>query len=212
MPPWVRGLVNVRWAPAANTWRHAPTRGQAASSAASRDDQLGATSPRTFAPFGHPLRHVPPAPADPPTGPLHVLGQPRCPAHDVHLPGGLGGREPPRLDWSLWPRPKCCIWRATSWTAKRPKRAFLGAAEVMRRSGGPGGPEPLDAFASAPRRAFWSLSTAMSICSCHEVEIMALYGSQLREALANMCGAAAGAAATRSQTGSVGLQVSTTPG
>ena len=55
-----------------------------------RDDQLGAIFSPRHPLGGRPFRD-PRGPQRPLHGPLPDPGHPRCPAHDVHLPGGVRG-------------------------------------------------------------------------------------------------------------------------
>jgi len=99
--------------------------GQAAFIGRVRDDQLGAI-------FAHDIRAVgtrfdtPAASSGPSTARCMILVSPDAQRTMCTYLGALGwGWSPKTLIWSLWPRPKCCIWRATSGTAKRPSAPSL---------------------------------------------------------------------------------------
>ncbi|MCT0201915.1 adenosine kinase [Synechococcus sp. CS-602] len=186
--------------------------GQAAFIGRVRDDQLGAI-------FAHDIRAVgtrfdtPAASSGPSTARCMILVSPDAQRTMCTYLGASVGLEPQDLDLELVAQAKVLYLEGYLWDSEAAKRAFLAAAEVMRRSGGQVALSLSDAFCvERHRQSFLELVDGhVDLLFANEVEIMALYGSSsFEEAREHVRGRCQVAVLTRSERGSVVLQGSTT--
>jgi len=156
------------------------------------DDQSRRDFAHDIRAVGTALRHAR-CRSDPPTARCMTWSAP-MPSARCAPTGGLGGGwSHQTLDLELvGPRPPKVVSGGPTSGTRAAKRAFMPAAEVMRRSGGQVAPEPLGCFCRRRhRQSFLELVDAMSICSLPMSEIMALYAVQPSRRTRETCGGGA---------------------
>ena len=170
-----------------------------------RDDQLGAI-------FAHDIRSVgagfdtPAATSGPSTARCLILVSPDAQRTMCTYLGASVGLEPEDLDLDLVAQAKLLYLEGYLWDSEPAKRAFIAAAEVMRKSGGQVALSLSDAFCVDRHRAsFLELVDGhVDLLFANEVEITALYETSSFEAAAEQVrGRCQVAALTRSEKGSV---------
>jgi len=170
-----------------------------------RDDQLGAI-------FAHDIRSVgagfdtPAATSGPSTARCLILVSPDAQRTMCTYLGASVDLEPEDLDLDLVAQAKLLYLEGYLWDSEPAKRAFIAAAEVMRKSGGQVALSLSDAFCVDRHRAsFLELVDGhVDLLFANEVEITALYETSSFEAAAEQVrGRCQVAALTRSEKGSV---------